>query len=103
MDAIKRVLQSDVKTLNQSIVETQTVIDKCFNTMLDVLPGTDEYRKAKVEYDIKSQEKWLYYGQLGAVERILKLISDKEEADKLEIDYNHYQYCKAVGAEELPF
>ena len=30
-------------------------------------------------------------------------ISDKEEADKLEIDYNHYQYCKAVGAEELPF
>ena len=34
---------------------------------------------------------------------VLKLISDKEEADKLEIDYNHYQYCKAVGAEELPF
>lgn len=103
MDAIKRVLQSDVKTLNQSIVEAQAVIDKCFNTMLDVLPGTDEYRKAKVEYDIKNQEKWLYYGQLGAVERILKLISDKEEADKLEIDYNYYQYCKAVGAEELPF
>lgn len=103
MDAIKRVLQSDVKILNQSIVETQAVIDKCFNTMLDVLPGTDEYRKAKVEYDIKSQEKWFYYGRLGAIEMVLKLISDKEEADKLEIDYNHYQYCKAVGAEELPF
>lgn len=103
MDAIKRVLQSDVKTLNQSIVETQTVIDKCFNTMLDVLPGTDEYRKAKVEYDIKSQEKWLYYGRLGAVEMMLKLISDKEERDKLEMDLIAYDYYKTVGAEELPF
>ena len=27
----------------------------------------------------------------------------KEEADKLEIDYSDYQYCKAVGADELPF
>ena len=103
MEAIKRILQCDVRTLNQSIVETQAVIDICFNTMLDVLPGTDEYRKAKVEFDVKSQEKWLYYGRLGSIEMVLKLISDKEEADKLEIDYNHYQYCKAVGAEELPF
>lgn len=103
MDAIKKILQSDIRTLNQSIVETQAVIDKCFNTMLDAIPGTDEYRKAKVEYDFKSQEKWLYYGRLGAIERMLKLISDKEEADKLEIDFSHYQYCKAVGAEELPF
>lgn len=103
MDEIKKILQCDVRTLNQSIVETQAVIDKCFNTMLDALPGTDEYRKAKIEYDNKSQEKWLYYGRLGAIERMLKLISDKEEADKLEMDYSHYQYCKAVGAEELPF
>lgn len=103
MEAIKKILQSDVRALNQSIVETQAVIDKCFNTMLDALPGTDEYRKAKIEYDNKSQEKWLYYGRLGAIERMLKLISDKEEADKLEMDYSHYQYCKAVGAEELPF
>lgn len=103
MEAIKKVLQCDVRTLNQSIVETQAVIDKCFNAMLDAIQGTEEYRKVKIEHDNKSQEKWLYYGQLGAVERILKLISDKEEADKLEMDYNHYQYCKAVGAEELPF
>lgn len=103
MEAIKKILQSDIRTVNQSIVETQSVIDKCFNTMLDALPGTEEYRKAKIEYDNKSQEKWLYYGRLGAIEMVLKLISDKEEADKLEIDYNHYQYCKAVGAEELPF
>lgn len=103
MEAIKKILQSDIRTVNQSIVEIQSVIDKCFNTMLDALPGTEEYRKAKIEYDNKSQEKWLYYGRLGAIEMVLKLISDKEEADKLEIDYNHYQYCKAVGAEELPF
>ncbi|MFQ6871187.1 MAG: hypothetical protein ACLRSF_06870 [Romboutsia timonensis] len=103
MEAIKRILQCDVRALNQSIVETQAVIDRCFNTMLDTLPGTEEYRKAKIEYDNKSQEKWLYYGRLGAVEMVLKLISDKEEADKLEMDYSHYQYCKAVGAEELPF
>lgn len=103
MEAIKKILQTDIRTVNQSIVETQSVIDKCFNTMLDALPGTEEYRKAKIEYDNKSQEKWLYYGRLGAIEMVLKLISDKEEADKLEIDYNHYQYCKAVGAEELPF
>ena len=103
MEAIKKILQSDVRALNQSLVETQAVIDKCFNTMLDALPGTDEYLKVKVEHDIKSQEKWLYYGRLGSIEMVLKLISDKEEADKLEIDYNHYQYCKAVGAEELPF
>ena len=103
MEGIKRILQSDITTINQSIVEVQSVIDKCFNTMLDTLPGTEEYRKAKVEFDNRSQEKWLYYGRLGAIEMVLKLISDKEEADKLEIDYNHYQYCKAVGAEELPF
>ena len=69
--------------------------------MLDALPGTDEYRKAKVEFDVKSQEKWLYYGQLGAVERILKLISDKEERQTRN-GFSHY-HCKAVGAEELPF
>lgn len=103
MEDIKKILQCDVRTINQSIVETQTVIDKCFNTMLDAIPGTEEYRKAKIEYDNKNQEKWLYYGRLGAVERMLRLIKDKEEADKLEIDYNNYQYCKAVGAEELPF
>ena len=103
MEGIKRILQSDIRTINQSIVEVQSVIDKCFNTMLDTLPGTEEYRKAKVEFDNRSQEKWLYYGRLGAIEMVLKLISDKEEADKLEIDYNHYQYCKAVGAEELQF
>ena len=51
MEAIKRILQCDVRTLNQSIVETQAVIDKCFNTMLDVLPGTDEYRKANAMCD----------------------------------------------------
>lgn len=103
MEAIKRILQCDVRALNQSIVETQAVIDKCFNTMLDALPGTDEYLKVKVEHDIKSQEKWLYYGQLGAIERMLKLISDKEERDKLEMDVIAYDYYKAVGAEELPF
>lgn len=103
MEAIKKILQSDVRALNQSIVETQAVIDKCFNTMLDALPGTDEYLKVKVEHDIKSQEKWLYYGQLGAIERMLKLISDKEERDKLEMDVIAYDYYKAVGAEELPF
>ena len=103
MEAIKKILQCDVRALNQSIVETQAVIDKCFNTMLDALPGTDEYLKVKVEHDIKSQEKWLYYGQLGAIERMLKLISDKEERDKLEMDVIAYDYYKAVGAEELPF
>ena len=103
MEAIKKILQSDVRALNQSIVETQAVIDKCFNTMLDALPGTDEYRKAKVEHDNKSQEKWLYYGRLGAVEMVLKLISDKEEADILEEDIEAYNYFESVGAEELPF
>ena len=103
MEAIKRILQCDVKALNQSIVETQAVIDKCFNTMLDALPGTDEYLKVKVEHDIKSQEKWIYYGQLGAIEKMLKLLSDKEERDKLEMDVIAYDYYKAVGAEELPF
>lgn len=103
MEAIKKILQCDVRALNQSIVETQAVIDKCFNTMLDALPGTDEYLKVKVEHDIKSQEKWLYYGQLGAIEKMLKLLSDKEERDKLEMDVIAYDYYKAVGAEELPF
>ena len=103
MEGIKRILQSDIRTINQSIVEAQLVIDKCFNTMLDTVPGTEDYIKAKVEYDNKNQEKWLYYGRLGAIEMMLKLISCKEEADKLKMDYNFYQYCKAVGAEELPF
>ena len=103
MEAIKRILQCDVRTLNQSIVETQAVIDKCFNTMLDALPGTDEYRKAKVEHDHKSQEKWFYYGRLGAIEKMLKLLSDKEETDILEEDIEAYNYLETVGAEELPF
>ena len=103
MEAIKRILQCDVRDLNQSIVETQAVIDKCFNTMLDALPGTDEYRKAKVEHDHKSQEKWFYYGRLGAIEKMLKLLSDKEETDILEEDIEAYNYFESVGAEELPF
>ena len=41
MEAIKKILQSDIRTVNQSIVEIQSVIDKCFNTMLDALPGTE--------------------------------------------------------------
>lgn len=103
MEAIKKFLQTDIRTVNQSIVETQLVIDKCFNTMLDTTPGTKEYIKAKVEFDNKSQEKWLYYGRLGAIEMMLKLISDKEERDKLEMDLIAYDYYKTVGAEELPF
>lgn len=103
MEAIKKILQTDIRTVNQSIVETQLVIDKCFNTMLDATPGTKEYIKAKVEFDNKSQEKWLYYGRLGAIEMVLKLISDKEERDKLEMDLIAYDYYKTVGAEEFPF
>ena len=103
MEAIKRILQCDVRALNQSIVKTQAVIDKCFNTMLDALPGTDEYRKAKVEHDHKNQEKWFYYGRLGAIEKMLKLLSDKEETDSLEEDIEAYNYFGSVGAEELPF
>lgn len=103
MEAIKRILQCDVRALNQSIVKTQAVIDKCFNTMLDALPGTDEYRKAKVEHDHKNQEKWVYYGRLGAIEKMLKLLSDKEEIDSLEEDIEAYNYFESVGAEELPF
>lgn len=103
MNDIKQILQCDVKTINQSIVETQAVIDKCFNTMLDTIPGTQEYRKAKIEYDNRNQEKWFYYGWLGSVKKIIKLISDKEEADKLEMDLFAYDYFKSVGAEEMPF
>ena len=103
MDKIKRILQADIKTINQSIVETQKIIDKCFNDMLDAMPGSEEHRKAKLEIDNRTNEKWLYYGRLGAVRSMLKLIAEKEEADKLEIDYSDYQYCKAVGADELPF
>lgn len=103
MEAIKRILQCDARALNQSIVKTQAVIDKCFNTMLDALPGTDEYRKAKVEHDHKNQEKWVYYGRLGAIEKMLKLLSDKEETDSLEEDIEAYNYFESVGAEELPF
>lgn len=103
MHDIKQVLQCDVKAINQSIVEAQIVIDKCFNTMLDATPGTEEYRKAKIEYDNKREEKWFYYGWLGSVKKIIKLLSDKEEADKLEMDLLAYDYFKSVGAEELPF
>ena len=103
MEEIKRILQCDVRALNQSIVKTQAVIDKCFNTMLDALPGTDEYRKAKVEHDHKNQEKWFYYGRLGAIEKMLKLLSDREETDSLEEDIEAYNYFESVGAEELPF
>ena len=103
MEEIKKILQWDIRCINEKIVEVQSVIDKAFNTMLDSLQGTDEYRKAKIEHDNKSQEKWLYYGRLGAIEMVLKLISDKEERDKLEMDVIAYNYYKSVGAEELPF
>ena len=103
MHDIKQILQCDVKTINQSIVDAQMVIDKCFNAMLDATPGTEEYRKAKIEYDNKREEKWIYYGWLGSLKKTIKLISDKEEADKLEMDLFAYDYFKSVGAEELPF
>ena len=103
MDEIKKVLQCDARLLNQSIVETQIKIDKCFNSMLDNLLGTDEYRNAKVEYDLKNQEKWFYYGRLGAVEKILRLIYEQEKKDILDEDIEAYNYFESVGAEELPF
>ena len=103
MDEIKRILQCDIRCINESIVKAQHSIDKAFNTMLETLPDTDEYRQAKFCRDTKEQEKWLYYGRLGAIERILKLISDKEERDSLEEDIEAYNYFESVGAEELPF
>ena len=103
MNEIKRVLQCDIKTLNQSIVDIQLTIDKAFNTMLEATPGSYEYRNAKVIHDSKSQDKWFYFGMLRMIERITKLISDKEEAEKLEMDLIAYDYFKSVGAEELPF
>ena len=103
MNEIKRALQCDIKTLNQSIVDIQLTIDKAFNTMLEATPGSDEYRNAKVIHDSKSQDKWFYFGRLSMIERITKLISDKEEAEKLEMDLIAYDYFKSVGAEELPF
>ena len=103
MHDIKQMLECDVETLNESIVETQLAIDKAFNAMLEALPGSDEYRKEKIVHDSKSQEKWFYFGRLSMVKKIIKLISNKEEADKLEMDMIAYDYFKSMGAEELPF
>ena len=92
MEYIKRALKTDISIVNEKIVDAQRIIDKSFNIMLDSLEGTDEYRKAKIEYDLKKEEKWFFYGRLGASEWILKLI---ENEDKL----NTYN----IGADELPF
>ena len=98
MDEIKKILQCDIRCINESIVKAQHSIDKAFNTMLDTLPGTEEYRKAKYEHDMISQEKWLYYGRLGAVEMMLDLIKKHEEKELEEFEQalNEIPY-------ELPF
>lgn len=98
MEEIKKFLQCDIRCINESIVKAQYSIDKAFNIMLDTLPGTEEYRKAKYEYEMISQEKWLYYGRLGAVEMILDLIKNQEEKELEEFEQalNEIPY-------ELPF
>ena len=103
MDEIKKILTKDIETINQSIVEVQMDIDKCFNDMLDFIPGTDEYIKAKVDHDCKCQEKWLYYGWIGAIKKMLNLINKQEQVDKLNEDIEAFDYFESVGAEELPF
>ena len=103
MSKIKDKLQTEIKALNKNIVDVQKVIDECFYITLDSIKGTEEYIKAKVKYDMKKEEKYNYYGNLASAEILLKLIHDKEEADRLQMDYNHYVYCQEVGADELPF
>ena len=98
---IKDKLQAEIKGLNQSIVDTQKVIDKCFGIMLETLEGTEQYRKANVEHDTKKEAKCNYYGQLASAERLLELIRDKEEADRLKNDYNYHVYYQEADTNEV--
>lgn len=91
-------LQTDIRISNQNVLEAQELIDKSFDLMLDNLIDTEEYRKAKVQYDIKNQEKWWYYGRIHGIETALKYIKEKDEED-----IHFAKYCEEVGAEELPF
>lgn len=100
---MKRKLQKRTEILNQNIVELQKSIDKYSNIMLETIGGTEEYRHAKVKHDINKEEKYNKYGDLLSVKETLNMILEKEEADRLEMEYNHYMYCKEVGAYELPF
>ena len=89
--------------MNQNIVELQKSIDKYNNIMRKTIYGTEEYRHAKVNHDTKKEEKYNNYGDLLSVKETLNMIREKEEADRLKMEYNDYLYFKEVGAYELPF
>lgn len=98
LKTIKELLQIDIRLSNKQLLETQELIDEAFGIMLDNLSDTVEYKEAKAQYDIRSQEKWWYCGRIKGIETALKYIKNKEEDDA-----NFAKYCEEVGAEELPF
>ena len=100
---MKRRLRKRIEILNQNIVELQKSIDKYNNIMRKTIYGTEEYRHAKVNHDTKKEEKYNNYGDLLSVKETLNMIREKEEADRLKMEYNDYLYFKEVGAYELPF
>ena len=79
MQELRKIIENNICTTNQQIVDTQRKIDKLFEQYLK-----NPMINNKVEIESKNQDKFYYYGWIGALESILKKINELEEKDNLE-------------------
>ena len=81
MQELRKIIENNIGTINQQIVDTQRKIDELFEEHLN-----NPIINNKVEIEMKTNSKYFYYGWLGALEGVLEKIKMLEEKDKLEFE-----------------
>lgn len=97
---------SAIERLETCIKVHQSFIDNAIKTIDNAnfkrLNGNDdERREAEIEYDSGVRSKREAEIAIRTLKHAIDIVQD-EEIQRLEEDYNFYNYCKEVGAEELP-
>lgn len=97
---------SVIERLETCIKVHQSFIDNAIKTIDNAnfkrSNGNDnERREAEIEYDSGMRSKRESEVAIKTLKHAIEIV--KEERKQLEEDYEFYNYCKTVGAEELPF
>ncbi|MBP3930903.1 MAG: hypothetical protein J6D47_15245 [Peptostreptococcaceae bacterium] len=82
MQELRKVIESNIGAINKQIVDTQKEIDELFESHLNnPFDAMNETKR-----NVRNQDKFYYYGWLGALESVLKIIDKLEEQDKLDFE-----------------
>lgn len=81
MQELRKIIETNIGTINKQIVDTQRKIDELFEEHLN-----NPMVNNKVEMEMKNNTKHFYYGWLGALESVIEKIKELEEKDKLEFE-----------------